>query len=81
MKPAPEITKLTGGRSTRAIASKLGCDHSYVAHILRGTRTPSVPMLEKMAKLLKMPMQDLHAHLGRIKRLRRAQRLRFVKSL
>lgn len=81
MKPAPEITKLTGGRSTRDLAARLGCDHSYVAHILRGTRTPSVPMLEKMARVLKMQMQDLHAHLGKIKRQRRAQRLRFVKSL
>lgn len=59
MKPTADVAKLTGGRTTRALAAKIGCDHSYVAHILRGTRTPSVPMLERMAKVLRVPVGEL----------------------
>lgn len=59
MKPTADVVKLTGGRSTRDLASRIGCDHSYVAHILRGTRTPSVPMLERMAKVLRVPVGEL----------------------
>ena len=51
--------RLARALTQAALAAKAGIHPIYLAHIEGGTKIPSIPTLEKIAKALKVPAGDL----------------------
>ena len=48
--------------SLREFAKKLGCSPPFISDVEHGRRFPSEPMLEEMARLLKLNLAELKQH-------------------
>jgi transcriptional regulator with XRE-family HTH domain len=47
------------GLTQEALAEAVNVNRAYIGHIEQGRRTPSISMLEKIAKALKVPVSEL----------------------
>lgn len=75
------LQDLVGKRTVRVLADQVGCHFTHVSNILIGKRCPSTMLLEKLAKELRTPMQNLHMLLIRVQKERRRARARFANSI
>jgi len=48
--------------SLREFAKKLGCSPPFISDVEHGRRFPSEPMLEEMARLMKLNLAELKQH-------------------
>ncbi len=47
------------GLTQEALAEAVNVNRAYIGHIEQGRRTPSLAMLDKIAKALKVPVSEL----------------------
>jgi transcriptional regulator with XRE-family HTH domain len=47
------------GLTQEALAEAVNVNRAYIGHIEQGRRTPSLTMLEKIARVLKVPVGEL----------------------
>lgn len=74
--------RVATGLSQEALALEAGVDRSYVSALERGLENPTVSVLDKLARAMKVPIAELFSNSwgGRIANLRPGRRPRIAKK-